>query len=197
MSAEDEVQSVAFLQRMPVESPSVSAHASANEREAAFDRLFEEFASPIYNYALRMVGDPDRAADVAQDTFIKAYRKFDTLTDETSVRSWIYRIATNTAIDQMRRGRHTVPLDETHDQPDSRPGPEAQAIGRTLDGRIQRALLQLRPNHRQALLLSDVEDMSERQIGELLGMSYGAVRTLLCRARGEMRRHLGAEGLTR
>ncbi|MDQ6682377.1 MAG: sigma-70 family RNA polymerase sigma factor [Chloroflexota bacterium] len=163
----------------------------------AFETLFEKYQRPIYNMLLRMLKSADDASDLTQDTFIKAYRKFDTLTDETSVRSWIYRIATNTAIDQMRRGHHTVPLDETHDQPDSRAGPEAQAIGRTLDGRIQRALLQLRPNHRQALLLSDVEDMSERQIGELLGMSYGAVRTLLCRARGEMRRHLAAEGLTR
>ena len=52
-----------------------------------------------------MVGDPDRAADIAQDTFIKAYRKLDTLTDASSTRSWLYRIATNTAIDEMRRRR--------------------------------------------------------------------------------------------
>ena len=196
------MQSVAFLQRMPVESPSrepspVTAGAPTAEREAAFDRLFEEFAGPIFNYALRMIGDRDRAADVTQDTFIKAYRKFDSLTDETSRRSWLYRIATNTAIDQMRRVRGTLRIDESHDRADARPGPEAEAMGRTLDERVQRALLRLRPNHRQVLLLSDVEDMSERQIGELLGMSYGAVRTLLCRARGEMRRHLATEGLTR
>lgn len=166
-----------------------------------FDRLFEEFSAPIYNYVLRMVGDADRAADIAQDTFIKAYRHIDSLTDVHSTRSWLYRIATNTAIDEMRRRRRLSRMDEDDErhtqQPDDRPGPEAQVMGVMLDERIQRAMLRLRPNHRQCLILSDVEDMSAQQIGEVMGLSYGAVRTLLCRARGEMRRHLAAEGLQR
>jgi RNA polymerase sigma factor (sigma-70 family) len=66
-----------------------------------------------------------------------------------------------------------------------------------LDDRIQRSLMRLRPNHRQCIVLSDLEDMSAQQIGEVMGLSYGAVRTLLCRARGEMRRHLESEGLVR
>ncbi len=182
------------------ETPRVSVHETGVDREAAFASLFEEYATPIYNYALRMVGDPDRAADIAQDTFIKAYRKLDQLTDDAAARSWIYRIATNTAIDDMRRRKFTVPMgDESrhHDRPDLRPGPEAQVLGGVVDERIQRALLRLRPNHRQCLLLSDVEDMSALQIGEVMGMSYGAVRTLLCRARAEMRDALLAEGMTR
>jgi RNA polymerase sigma factor (sigma-70 family) len=174
---------------------------SGTDDRAAFDRLFEEFSSPIFNYALRMVGDPDRAADIAQDTFIKAYRKLDTLTDEKSTRSWLYRIATNTAIDEMRRRRWTRPLQtddaEPYERADSGPGPEAIVMDATLDDRIQRALLRLRPNHRQCLILSDLEDMSAQQIGEVMDLSYGAVRTLLCRARGEMRQLLAAEGLVR
>lgn len=170
-------------------------------REAEFDRLFIEFSGPIYNYALRMIGDADRAADVAQDTFIKAYRKLDTLTDPGAARSWIYRIATNTAIDAMRRARHTVRMDADEDrpveQPDGGPGPETQVLSGLLDERIGRALLRLRPNHRQCLILSDIEDMSAPQIGEVMGMTGGAVRVLLCRARGEMRRLLAAEGLVR
>ena len=168
---------------------------------ADFDRLFEEFSAPIYNYVLRMVGDPDRAADVTQDTFIKAYRKLDTLTDEHSTKSWLYRIATNTAIDEMRRRRWVSPIGiddpDQPERPDTGPGPEAQVMAGMLDDRIQRALMSLRPNHRQCLILSDLEDMSAQQIGEVMGLSYGAVRTLLCRARGEMRRQLAAEGLVR
>jgi RNA polymerase sigma-70 factor (ECF subfamily) len=185
-------------------SPDVAGLASAmtDARDrAAFDRLFEDFSPAIFNYVLRMVGDADRAADITQDTFIKAYRKLDTLTDETSTRSWLYRIATNTAIDEMRRRRWVRPMrpDEGahHDRPDTGPGPEAMVMNATLDDRIQRSLMRLRPNHRQCLILSDVEDMSAQQIGEVMGLSYGAVRTLLCRARGEMRRHLAAEGLLR
>jgi len=175
---------------------------SHEDRMAAlgdFDRLFEEFSAPIYNYVLRMVGDRDRAADITQDTFIKAYRHIDSLTDVSSTRSWIYRIATNTAIDDMRRRKHLARMDDEHhaERPDSAPGPEAQVMSVVLDERIQRAMLRLRPNHRQCLILSDIEDMSAHQIGEVMGLSYGAVRTLLCRARGEMRRHLAAEGLSR
>jgi len=176
----------------------VTAPSGDAAREATFERLFAQFSEPIYNYVRRMVGDADRAADITQDTFIKAYRKLDTLADAASTRSWIYRIATNTAIDEMRRRRFVSPMgdNERHEQrPDPRPGPEDQVLGASIDERIQRALARLRPNHRQCLVLSDVEDMSATQIGEVMGMSYGAVRTLLCRARGEMRRELQREGI--
>lgn len=177
------------------------SHPAAQDLESRFAQLFDEFNAPIYNYVLRMVGDPDRAADIAQDTFIKAYRKLDTVTDAASTRSWLYRIATNTAIDDMRRRRNvtTMPDDAPTfaNRADARPGPEAEVLASTLDERVQRALMTLRPNHRQCLLLSDLDDMSAQQIGEVMGLSYGAVRTLLCRARGEMRRALAAEGLTK
>lgn len=173
----------------------------AARREEDFARLFDEYSSPIYNYVLRMVADADRAADITQDTFIKAYRKLDTVTDAAATRSWLYRIATNTAIDDMRRRRMTTTMPDDAptfaNRPDHRPGPEAEVMSRTLDDRVQRALLTLRPNHRQCLLLSDLEDMSPHQIGEVMDLSYAAVRTLLCRARGEMRRALAAEGFAR
>jgi RNA polymerase sigma factor (sigma-70 family) len=162
-----------------------------------FDQLFEEYQHPIYNYVFRMVGDYDRAADITQDTFIKAYRKLDTLTEDTSVRAWLYRIATNTAIDEMRRRRFFFTTPTPTDRPDRRADPEEQVMAVTLSDTLQRALLKLRPNHRQCLILSDIEDMSGQQIAEVMGMSYGAVRTLLCRARGEMRRALAQEGVSR
>jgi RNA polymerase sigma-70 factor (ECF subfamily) len=184
----------------PWDAPAVTRRA-VDANEARFAQLFDEFSAPIYNYVLRMVADPDRAADITQDTFIKAYRKLDTVTDAASTRSWLYRIATNTAIDDMRRRRMVTPMRDDAptfaNRPDERPGPEAQVMASTLDERVQRALGTLRPNHRQCLLLSDLEDMSAQQIGEVMGLSYAAVRTLLCRARGEMRRALSAEGFAR
>ena len=182
------------------DEPTVTGRAT-QALETEFARLFEEYSSPIYNYVLRMVGDADRAADVTQDTFIKAYRKLDTLTDATSTKSWLYRIATNTAIDDMRRRRMVTAMPDDSpvftNRADERPGPEAQAMASTLDERVQRALMTLKPNHRQCLLLSDLEDMSAQHIGDVMGLSYAAVRTLLCRARGEMRRALAAEGFAR
>lgn len=185
---------------MPWDLPAVTRPA-VDSREIEFAQLFEEFAAPIHNYVLRMVGDHDRAADITQDTFIKAYRKLDTVTEATSTRSWLYRIATNTAIDDMRRRRMVTSMSDDApafaNRPDQAPGPEAQVMASTLDERVQRALMTLRPNHRQCLLLSDLDDMSAHQIGEVMGLSYAAVRTLLCRARGEMRRALSAEGFAR
>lgn len=194
------MQSVAVRGRITWDSPTVNPRAESHD-EADFDRLFEEYSSPIFNYVLRMVGDADRAADITQDTFIKAYRKLDTITEAASTRSWLYRIATNTAIDDMRRRKMVTPMGDDSpiyaNRPDQRPGPEAQVMAATLDERVQRALLTLRPNHRQCLLLSDLDDMSAHQIGDVMGLSYAAVRTLLCRARGEMRRALAAEGFVR
>ena len=194
------MHSMALPGRIAWQDLAVSGRA-VDARERQFAELFEEFSAPIYNYVLRMVADADRAADITQDTFIKAYRKLDTLAEATSTRSWLYRIATNTAIDDMRRRRMVSPMGDDApafaNRPDPRPGPEAQVLAATLDERVQRALLSLRPNHRQCLLLSDLEDMSARDLGDVMGLSYAAVRTLLCRARGEMRRALAAEGLTR
>jgi RNA polymerase sigma-70 factor, ECF subfamily len=198
---EVEVYSMVVPGGIPWGDATVSQRSGDLEREFAL--LFEEFSAPIYNYVLRMVGDHDRAADITQDTFIKAYRKLDTVTEATSTRSWLYRIATNTAIDDMRRRRMLVRAVDDDDQPafanepDRGPGPEAQVMAGTLDERVQRALMTLRPNHRQCLLLSDLEDMAPQQIGEVMGISYAAVRTLLCRARGEMRRALAVEGFER
>ena len=192
--------SMAIPVRIGWEELAVTRRA-ADPHEARFAQLFDEFSAPIFNYVLRMVGDADRAADITQDTFIKAYRKLDTVTDAASTRSWLYRIATNTAIDDMRRRRMVSPMGDDApayaNRADDRPGPEAQVLAATLDERVQRALSTLRPNHRQCLLLSDLEDMSAQQIGEVMGLSYAAVRTLLCRARGEMRRALAAEGFAR
>ena len=193
---------MALAQRPALRLATVSLpRDSSDAHRAEFDRLFTEYAAPIYNYALRMVGDADRAADIAQDTFIKAYRKLDTLADAGSARAWLYRIATNTAFDEMRRRRNTVRMNDHEtgplEQADGGPGPETQVLSGLLDERIGRALLRLRPNHRQCLILSDVEDMNAQQIGEVMEMSSGAVRVLLCRARGEMRRLLTADGLVR
>ena len=178
----------------------MSRRGAGASAEITLERLFAEHAQRIYVYALRMVGDPDRAADVTQDTFIKAYRKLDSLADVAATRAWLYRIATNTAIDEMRRRRPVTRIDPErpdHDRPDQRPGPEEQVAGAVIDERVQRALSRLRPNHRQCLVLSDIEDMSAQQIGEVMGLSYAATRTLLCRARGEMRRELAKEGIGR
>jgi len=163
-----------------------------------FDRFFQTHADAVYGYVLRIVGDPDRAADIAQDTFIKAHRQLASLTDPGAARTWLFRIASHTAIDEIRRRRWTHPFGAADlDRPDTSPGPEAVAMNRRLDDRLQRSLLRLKPAQRQCLVLSDVEDMAATEIASVMDMTPGAVRTLLCRARADMRRMLAEEGLTR
>ena len=83
--------------RLSWDAPTMSRRTD-DAHELAFAQLFDEFSAPIYNYVLRMVADRDRAADITQDTFIKAYRKLGTVNEATSRKSRLYRIATNTAI---------------------------------------------------------------------------------------------------
>ena len=175
--------------------------AAQKKDPVAFEELVRLYERSVLRLAMNMLRSPEDARDAYQEAFLKAYRKLDTITEATSTRSWLYRIATNTAIDDMRRRRMVTPMGDDApafaNRPDQSPGPEAQVMASTLDDRVQRALLTLRPNHRQCLLLSDLDDMSAQQIGEVMGLSYAAVRTLLCRARGEMRRALSAEGFAR
>lgn len=192
------MQFASYAPVAPASTPAArAAYSVSAAAHSSFDRLFDEYQNAVFNYVLRMVGDRDRAEDITQDTFIKAYRKLDQLTDDAAIRPWLYRIATNTAIDEIRRRRFSFTTENFPDRPDEALGPEGHAMAIRLDDTLQRALLRLAPNHRQCIVLSDVEDMSGQQIAEVMGISYGAVRTLLCRARGEMRRLLAAEGVSR
>jgi RNA polymerase sigma-70 factor (ECF subfamily) len=174
------------------------ANSDVTSEQIDFDRLFQAHADAVYGYTLRMVGDPDRAADISQDTFIKAHRQLGTLSSPDAARTWLFRIASRTAIDEIRRRRWTHPFgSDDFDRPDPAPGPEGQAMARRLDDRLQRSLLRLKPAQRQCLVLSDVEDMAAAEIGLVMEMTPGAVRTLLSRARAEMRRLLAEEGLIR
>src|SRR4026209_3001012 len=105
-----------FAPRPALRPPMTLPRDGSDARKAEFDRIFTAYSAPIYNYSLRMVGDPDRAADITQDTFIKAYRKLDTLTDPSATRAWLYRIAPTTAVAEMRRRRNTGPPDVGDDR---------------------------------------------------------------------------------
>src|SRR5687768_12182952 len=71
--------------------------------ELAFEAIFERYGQTIHNYILRLVGDRDEAEDLAAETFIKAFRRLNSLSDQEKVLSWLYRIATNTCLDAIRR----------------------------------------------------------------------------------------------
>lgn len=156
------------------------------DTDAIFEQLFCDYQQPIMTYLDRLVGDSARAEELAQDAFVKAYRNLHRLPEDANRRAWLYRIASNTAYDYLRRRRlvQWLPLQER----DSAAVPSRDPEG-TLSDRdsVQRALGHLSPSQRSVLILYSVQGYSTREIGEMLGITQGAVKTRLCRARERFR----------
>jgi RNA polymerase sigma-70 factor (ECF subfamily) len=160
--------------------------------DAEFERLFATYQRPILNYLYRLLGDGDRAQEVAQDVFVKAYRHLDRLPEDANHRAWLYRIATNTAYDVLRRRKLIgwLPL-LSADAPSlteadwNAPFAEREAV--------QQALSDLPLKYRTPLILYCVEGYSVRQVSEIMGISEGAVKTRLYRARERFREAYGGD----
>jgi RNA polymerase sigma-70 factor (ECF subfamily) len=153
---------------------------------AFIEPLYEEYQRPILAHLNRLVGDREAAEDLCQETFIKALRAWEGRDPTASVAAWLYRIATNTAYDYLRRRRRIrfSPLIDT-DQPPS----GAHSMESRLDERepVQNALAQLPPMYRLPLVLHSYEGHSTQEIAEALGCSNSAVKTRLFRARDRFR----------
>lgn len=155
-------------------------------RETLFEGLFLEHYRDIYVYLCRLVDDAHQAEDLAQDTFVKAYRALDRLSAGANVRAWLYRIATNTALDWLRRRRliSWLPLFER----DSHPATRTSFGGASLESvAVQQALGQLSARYRVPLVLFACQGFSTREIAEILQISRTAVKTRLFRAREQFR----------
>ncbi len=148
--------------------------------------LYEEYQRPVLAYLTRLISDPQAAEDLCQETFIKALRGWEARDPNASVIAWLYRIATNTAYDHLRRRRRIrfTQLVDT-DQPPS----GAHSMESRLDEEepVQRALAELPPIYRLPLVLHSCEGHSTQEIADALGCSNSAVKTRLFRARERFR----------
>src|SRR5712692_11063504 len=129
---------------------------------SAFNALFQYYNTRICTYLTRMVGNDEEGHDLAQETFIKVWRALPEMNDESRFEIWLYRIATNTAIDQLRRQKFRWPLSKNHEADDTSEcmrvaGPEEQIEEAEL---IKLALAQLSPQYRACLLLQHVVGFS-------------------------------------
>jgi len=160
------------------------------ERRARFDTLYARYQSPLYNYIVRLVGDRDAADDLLQDTFVKIYKALDHGPDGDGERPWVYRIATNTSYDLLRRRRLISWLPwTTRDDARLPDGVGSGDLGDryALSEGVQDALAALPPSLRAPLLLHVVHGLSYAAIAEALVMSEGAVKMRVSRARARFK----------
>lgn len=157
-----------------------------------FEKLVAAYEKNVYNIALRMVGDPDDAADMTQETFIKAYRALSGFRGDSKFSSWLYRIASNVCLDFLRsRSRHpqvslsTVDEDDraTFELPDMRQNPEEQLMKKLGMEAVRRGLEQLPEQQRQILVLRELGGLSYAELAQTLGLEEGTVKSRIFRAR--------------
>jgi RNA polymerase sigma-70 factor (ECF subfamily) len=157
------------------------------------EELFARHHGEIYAYLIRMLRDPELAADLSQDAFIKAYRNYNVLEKPENARAWLYQIAHRVALDHIRRGKIVRFLPWTGESRGAAPSAEHLVMETRLSGDLQRALARIPERQRAALLLAELHDLTGLELAAALGVSHVAARALLTRARESLRQALAAE----
>ena len=164
------------------------------DRAAGFvEELFAAHHTEIYAYLIRMLRDPELAADLTQDAFVKAYRNYETLEKPENARAWLYQIAHRVALDHIRRQKIVRFLPWTGESRGAAPSTEHLVMEAHLSGDMQRALARIPERQRAALLLAELHDLTGLELAAALGVSHVAARALLTRARESLRQALAAE----
>lgn len=160
---------------------------------AAFEALYRQHATRLYNLASRMAGGASDADDLLQDIFLLAYRKLGSFRGDSSLGTWLYRLAMNHCLDvlrnrQTRMGLVTDSMDEPDAPPVAAPGPALGSVSR-LD--LEKAIEALPPACRAAFLLHDVEGFGHHEVADILGVSEGTSKSQVHKARLRIRAYLG------
>jgi len=159
----------------------------------ALEELVGHYEKPVFNAAYRILGNPDDAADATQVVFMKAFEHLGQYDPKYKFFSWIYRIAVNEAINQLKRGRNQQPLDDT--EVAGTRGPDASAEAGDLSREIQEGLMQLTEDYRTVVVLRHFSECSYRQISDILQIPEKTVKSRLYSARQIMKDALQARGV--
>jgi RNA polymerase sigma-70 factor (ECF subfamily) len=172
-----------------------------------FEREALKHLDSLYGAALRLTRSPSDAEDLVQDAFVKAYRFYDRFEPGTNMKAWLFRILTNTFINKYRRktrerkvleGRDAEPVGEgvmSRAAMRCLTDPVSEAHRRLLTAEIQEALDSLPEDYRVMILLADVEELSYKEIAEIVGCPIGTVMSRLHRARKKMQKRLVAQAV--
>ena len=162
--------------------------------EQDFESIVEQYADMVYNVAYRVLGNQADAEDAAQEAFISAYKNFHKFRGDSAVSTWLYRIAMNASLMKLRKDRSKNYLTQTG-YDDSQlvswtEGPEDAALNSELREQLQEGLALLSPNLRAAVVLRDIQGLSNEEAAEVLETSLSSLKSRLHRGRVLLRKHL-------
>jgi RNA polymerase sigma-70 factor, ECF subfamily len=177
------------------ETTDVSAEAELVARcragdGAAFEELYRQHAGRLYNLAYRMSGGQADAEDLLQEIFMLAHRKLDSFRGQSSLGTWLYRLAMNLCVDHLRsRQTRSAALTDSIDASRVEPASPKYVAGMVNPTRLdlERAIARLPPGCREAFLLHDVEGFEHREIAEILGVAEGTSKSQVHKARMKLR----------
>lgn len=176
--------------------------ACLDGRTNEFNELVRRYQDRLYHSVLRVLDNPEDAADVVQDSFVNAYQSLSSFKGDSEFFTWLFRIAFNAAVSSKRKKRPVVSIDSGK-LGEPIPHPADESLGTRPDERMERnedevilqnALNQLSPDHRTVIVLKDIDGMKYEEIAEVLNVAIGTVRSRLNRARLELRNILEGAG---
>ena len=173
--------------------------------ESAFEALVTENEKRIYNLCRRLTGNQEDAAELTPEAFLNAWRGLGRFQGESSFSTWLYRLATNACIDFLRKEKRrqslsmTVSLDDEEEArqvelPDERYAPEGALERAEARRAVAEGLERLTLEHRQVLVMREIHGLSYAEIGQVLGLEEGTVKSRIARARGALRKVLTERG---
>ena len=171
----------------PADEAALVALAQTDRR--AFAPLYARYADPVYRYCHRRLGNPEAAADATSQVFVKALAALPRFR-AGSFRSWLFAIAHNTVVDDLRRARADATLEAGADRPDPGPSPEELAVAAD-EGRTLRAVLAGLSDDQRHVVELRLAGLSDREIAAVLGRSLAATKMLQVRAVARLRLLLG------
>lgn len=168
---------------------------AARSDPEAFAEVVLRYQDRLYNYLYRMTGSREDAQDLTQEAFVRAYRALPRFNLEAPFRPWLYKIATNLAINHLKGRKPSIVLEEYVPSPPNEYSPERQVEAAETQRLVSQAIAQLPEHYRSVVLLRHVEELSYEEIARTLDLPLGTAKVRLHRARAALQEKLTALGL--
>lgn len=176
-------------------------HKAKNGDICAFEDLISKYEKKVYNTVLRIIRDKEAAKDISQEVFIKVYKSLKNFNEKSKFSTWLYRIAVNTSIDELRKNKNrynNISLDNPDPEHDntrqaefeisgSKDTPEEKLIKKEKIKELYKAINMLQEDQRILILLRDIQGLSYDEISDVTGIKIGTVKSKLNRARNALK----------